>query len=32
MISDDPAIVRFFQEHLGGGVGINPVHAYLHGD
>jgi hypothetical protein len=28
MISEDPAIVRFFEEHLDGGIGTNPVAAY----
>ena len=29
MVSDDPAIIAFVAEHLGGGIGTNPVAYYL---
>lgn len=32
MVSEDPAIVAFFGEHLGGGTGTNPIAAYLESD
>lgn len=31
-VSEDPAIIAFFGEHLDGGVGTNPVAAYLDSD
>jgi hypothetical protein len=29
MVSDDPVVIAFVAEHLGGGIGINPVAYHL---